>query len=241
VFSHFAKPVNELRKRHGLPAIGSLPEVLTFADYVLHPDVPQVVPTHGAPSTHLYLGHVPWSPNVPLPSLDGLDPARPLVYVTLGSSGKWDRLPLVLSALAPLPVNVLVSTAGRSQPLDVPPNARVARYVPGDVAAERASLVISNGGASTAYQALGAGKPVIGIAYNLDQYLAMTAIERTGAGVLLRSGTLDARAVREAAARLLESTPAHDAARRVAAAMARYDARERFARMVARATARAAA
>jgi UDP:flavonoid glycosyltransferase YjiC (YdhE family) len=237
VFAHFAKPVNELRKQHGLPAIGSLPDVLTFADYVLHPDVPEIVPTRGLPSTHAYLGHVPWSPNVPMPALDGLAPTRPLVYVTLGSSGKWDRLGLVLSALAELPVNVLLSTAGRKEDVAAAPHLRSARYVPGDLAASRAALVISNGGASTAYQALSAGCPVVGIPYNLDQYLAMTAIEKTGAGVLLRSGTLDKPTLTNAVATLLSSGAARDSARRVSAAMARYDARSRFSEFVERASA----
>jgi UDP:flavonoid glycosyltransferase YjiC (YdhE family) len=142
-----------------------------------------------------------------------LDPRRPLVYVTLGSSGKWDRLPLVLRALACLPVNVLVSTAGRREALPAYDNVRVARYVPGDLAAQKAALVITNGGASTAYQALAAGRPVVGIPHNLDQYLAMTAIAATGAGVLLRSGTLSPEALFQSVANLLRSEAAYRAAR----------------------------
>jgi UDP:flavonoid glycosyltransferase YjiC (YdhE family) len=232
VFAHFARPLNRLRKRHGLHEIGSLPQLLTHADWVLHPDIPELVPTGSLPSTHGYLGHVPWAPDVPLPPLDDLDPARPLVYVTLGSSGKFDCLPIVLSALQGLPLNVLVSTAGRDLNLPDGPGLRVARYVPGDLASAHASLVISNGGASTAYQALAAGRPVLGIPFNLDQYLAMSAIEQTGAGVLLRSGTLRPEQVREAAIRLLESGAARASARQLAAAMARYDAAARFSSFV---------
>jgi UDP:flavonoid glycosyltransferase YjiC (YdhE family) len=228
VFAHFAKPLNQLRERHGLPPIGSLPEVITFGDYVLHPDVPELAPTGGAPRTHIRLGHVPWSPRVPLPSLAGLDPRRPLVYVTLGSSGKWDRLPLVLRALAYLPVNVLVSTAGRRDPLPEYDNVRVAAYVPGDLAAQKAALVITNGGASTAYQALAAGRPVVGIPHNLDQYLAMTAIAATGAGVLLRSGTLRPEAVSQSVVNLLDADAAQRAAARIRQAMSRYDHAARF-------------
>lgn len=241
VFSHFAKPVNEVRRQHGLRPIGSLPEVLSFGDFVLHPDIPEIVPSENHPSTHVYLGHVPWSPDVPLPSLEGLDPARPLIYVTLGSSGKTDCLPLVLSTLASLPVNVLLSTAGRHLSLHLPDHMRVASYVPGDRAAERAALVISNGGASTAYQALAAGRPTIGIAYNLDQYLAMTAIEKTGAGVLLRSGTLTRDGLARTVTQLVGSESAGQAARRVAQAMARYDYAQRFTTFVAAVTSMRAA
>src|SRR5690606_4573449 len=133
---------------HGLSAIGSLPNVLSFGDFVLHPDVPELTPVRNAPETHVFLGHVPWSPALPLPELGQLDPARPLVYVTLGSSGKWDRLPLVVETLARLPVNVLVSTAGRELRLPSASNVVTAAWVPGDQAAERAQLVVTNGGAS---------------------------------------------------------------------------------------------
>jgi UDP:flavonoid glycosyltransferase YjiC (YdhE family) len=76
-------------------------------------------------------------------------------------------------------------------------------FVPGDRAAAEAALVVCNGGSSTGYQALREGTPVVGLPFNLDQYLAMTAIERAGAGVLVRSGTATAENVREACLRAL--------------------------------------
>jgi UDP:flavonoid glycosyltransferase YjiC (YdhE family) len=230
VFAHFAKPMNALRKRHGLPPLGSLPEVLTHGDFTLYPDIPELIPTRELPATHRFLGHVPWSPELGLPLPDPrqqCDP-RPLVYVTLGSSGRWDLAPLVLQVLASLPVRVLLSTAGRPPPSPLPANVQARPFVPGDQAARRARLVISNGGASTAYQALAEGRPVIGIAYNLDQYLAMTAIEATGAGTLLRSGTLTQAGLRAAVMRAL-GAPAHaEHAARLGRAFARYDAAARF-------------
>ncbi len=93
VFRHFARPFNRLRLRHGLEAIGTLPEVLTFSDLTLFPDVPALVPTRDSPAHHRYLGYVPWAPPVPLPDWWGrLHPERPTVYVTLGSSGRVQRL-----------------------------------------------------------------------------------------------------------------------------------------------------
>ncbi|HEX2658646.1 MAG TPA: nucleotide disphospho-sugar-binding domain-containing protein, partial [Polyangia bacterium] len=198
VFRHFARPVNALRRAHGLPELGSLPQVLNAGDHTLFPDVPALVPLQprapeNAANQPTFLGPVLWSPPVALPAWwSRLDPQRPTLYVTLGSSGRVQRLPLVIDVAASLGFQVLVATAGRADlPTTLPPHVHVADFLPGEVAARRSLAVISNGGSTTGYQALSQGRPVLGIASNLDQYLAMTAIERAGAGLLLRAGTLD--------------------------------------------------
>jgi UDP:flavonoid glycosyltransferase YjiC (YdhE family) len=231
VFDHFARPLNQLRRKHGLPPVGSLPQALLHGDYTLFPDVPELVPTRDAPARHRYLGPVAWAPAIDPPAWwERLDPARPTVYVTLGSSGRADRLPLVLEAIRDLGLQALISTAGRIE-LDVaalPPHVYTAALLPGDRAARKARLVISNGGSSTGYQALAEGRPVIGIASNLDQYLSMTAIETAGAGRLLRAGTLTKAAVRGAIEEVIESPSHLRAAQGLAETFARWNAADRF-------------
>ena len=80
-------------------------------------------------------------------------------YVTLGSSGRVDRLPVVVDVAAELGYQVLVATAGRSNLGAVPRHVHVADYLPGHLAARRAGLVVSNGGSTTGYQALAEGRP----------------------------------------------------------------------------------
>jgi UDP:flavonoid glycosyltransferase YjiC (YdhE family) len=238
VFAHFARPVNALRRKNGLPPIGSLPDVLLHGDATIFPDVPSLVPTRGGPDRHHYLGPVLWAPRVPLPGWwPALDPARPTIYVTLGSSGRVDRLPLVLRAAERLGFQSIVASAGRATLPELPPHARVADLIPGDQAALRAQLVVSNGGSTTGYQALAAGRPVVGVASNLDQYLAMTAIEKAGAGVLLRAGSVDEDAVAAALERVAGDAAFTDAAGRIARGFAAWDAGARFAALVARMTA----
>jgi UDP:flavonoid glycosyltransferase YjiC (YdhE family) len=134
----------------------------------------------------------------------------------------------------------MVATAGRLRIADIASPARgihVAEYLPGDKAAARADLVICNGGSTTGYQALAAGRPVLGIAANLDQYLAMTAVENAGAGVLLRAGTLVADSIRRAVSELLGDARKRHAARALAQACAARDAAAEFRRFVATVTA----
>jgi UDP:flavonoid glycosyltransferase YjiC (YdhE family) len=216
VFAHFAAPVNRLRRAHGLSEIGSLPEVLCHADLTLHPDPPELVPTRRGPPHHRHLGPLLWSPAIARPSWwSQLDPGRPTVYVTLGSSGRAELLPAVALALADLGAQGLLATAGRVELSSVPPGIHLAPYLPGEVAAARADLVLSNGGSTTSYQGLAAGRPVLGIASNLDQYLSMTAITRAGAGLLLRAGQATRSTIRTALAQALSDPTLRASAQRL--------------------------
>lgn len=230
VFAHFAAPLNSVRRRHGLPP-RSLLEQLCFGDEVLHPDIPELCPLQSAPSTHHFLGAVPWSPDLPLsPELLAGDPRWPLVYVTLGSSGCHGALAAVLAGLDGLPIRGVLALAGKPAPARVPANVRVADYVPGHLLVRHARLVVSNGGSSTGYQALAAGVPVLGIPSNLDQYLAMQALTRAGVGVTLRSGTLTAAQVRRAILELCDDEATQERARELATRFRARDCHVHFAR-----------
>jgi UDP:flavonoid glycosyltransferase YjiC (YdhE family) len=229
VFGHFAAPLNSVRKRHGLSEFETLSHQLCFGDSVLYPDVPELCPlSSDAPASHHFLGAVQWSPRVAAPSALADDPTLPMVYVTLGSSGDVAALPTVLEGLEGLPIRGVLATAGRAAPARVPANFVVADYVPGELLASQALFVVTNGGSSTGYQALAAGVPVLGIPSNLDQYLAMQALERAGAGVTLRSGGLTRDQVRKAAVRLLDARAMKRAAEAAAVQFAAWNCHERF-------------
>ncbi len=233
-FASHAVPMNRVRRRHGLPSLGGdLRRIYTDADQTLYADIPQLFPPQAMPAHHGYLGAVVWAPPMDLPSWWQLpelrqDQGRPLIYVTLGSSGQSQLLPRVLHALSTLPVTVLAATAGTIELGSVPPNAHVAPFLPGDAVARRASLVICNGGSPTSQQALVAGVPVIGIAGNLDQFLNMHGIVAAGAGQLLRADRYNEDVLRQAVTRLLGSHPAQQAARQLAAAFQDYSPHARL-------------
>jgi UDP:flavonoid glycosyltransferase YjiC (YdhE family) len=227
--SYFAAPVNALRKRHKLAPLGDLLEQMVWGDHVIYPDTPSLVPlSHTTPAAR-YIGPILWSAPVTAPDwFDQLGRTRPLIYLTMGTSGNPGALPVILQALGTLHVHVMVATADSEPGPEIPSNVRLARFLPGTEACRRASLVICNGGASTAYQALSEGCPVLGIPHNLDQYLAMSGICQAGAGRMLRSGTLQAGQVRLAAQQMLEQQSERSAAARVAADFARWNAAGRF-------------
>lgn len=229
----YARPLNHVRQEYGLPPLGDMRHVMTHGDYTLYADIPGLFPDNGLPPNHRFIGPMLWSPTIPYPSWwNTVQQDRPCVYLTLGSTGQVKYLPLLIEALAQLPITLLVATAGRLTLANVPENVFAADFVPGTEAARRSALVVCNGGSATAYQALSAGVPVLGIAYNIDQYLTMTAVVEKGAGILLRSGRLTATSVREAAQKIMAGNKYSSAAAGIARECARHDAPAAFQRFL---------
>ena len=234
-FAHHTRPLNRVRRSRGLPSLGlDLRRTYTDADWVLYADPPELVATERLPANHRYLGPVLWSPPVAPPAWwADLPDDRPVVYVTMGSSGSQHDLATALDALSGVDCTVIAATAGGG-PVSVRSSRQfVADYLPGEAASQRAQLVVCNGGAPTSQQALAAGRPVLGIARNLDQHLNMQCIERAGAGVRLRSDKATVDAVRRAVEHLLTTPAFAAAAGRLAQSFATQDAPRAFAAVVA--------
>ncbi len=234
VFAMHAKPLNKVRKRYGLSPLGhDLRQAYTWADFTLYADIPEVVPTIQKPPNHYYLGPILWSTKTPPPEWwDKLPDDKPIVFVTLGSSGQADLLPVVLQALSGTPITIIAATAGKIHLTDPAPNVFVKDYLPIDIASQRSQLVISNGGSLTTYQALSNGVPVIGIAGNMDQLLNMQAIERLGAGITIRTDRTTQAGIQQAANSILHTSSHTQAAEQIAQVLRRHDPAKRFREIV---------
>ncbi len=234
-FALHARPLNRVRRHHGLPALGSdLRKVYTWADYTLYADIPELVKTRLLPANHRFLGPILWSAQAPLPDWwSDLPQGKPIVFLTLGSSGQADLLPLVFKALSEFPVTVVAATAGKVALKGVPPNVYIADFLPINAASARSAFIISNGGSLTTYHALTVGVPVLGICSNMDQLLNMNAVQALGAGISLRAGRTTLSEMRAAVKALLEKSAYKDAAGRLGQAVLRHDAGQHFREIVA--------
>jgi UDP:flavonoid glycosyltransferase YjiC (YdhE family) len=150
----------------------------------------------------------------------------------MGSSGDAALMPQIIEALAPLSASIVVSSAGMPIPTSLPENVYCANYLPGEVIAKRAQLVVCNGGSPTTQQALSEGVPVLGISSNMDQFLNMHFVVARGAGVRLRSDELRVDELRSRAQEILSGKAFRSAAARLAAEMRTYDSSARFAAIV---------
>ena len=237
-FGMHCRPLNRIRREHGLPGLGNdLRRVYTDADHTLYADCERIFPTEHRPKSHRYLGPIVWSPPVPLPPWwHDLPADRPIIYLTLGSSGDPALTHRVIQALADLPITIAASMAGAAAPAGVPANVFTADYLPGTLAAARSRLVICNGGSPTSHQALAAGVPVLGIAANMDQFLNMRAISAVSAGHVIRADRVRPRELREQAVALM-TRAAHQRTFALAGDHDPVIAPQRFAAFVAEATA----
>lgn len=229
-FRHHAGPLNSLRRSYGFPPFGSdLRAAYSHADYALYPDIPQLMPAQDLPHSHRYLGPILWSPEISFPSWWRSWPEdKPVVYVNLGSSGPVELLDVLVTALAELPVTVLVATAGRLRYQSPLRNVLVADFLPGDAAVALSKLVLCNGGSPATQQALMEGVPVLAFPCNLDQILNMNGIVEAGAGVSIRPSRADVRVVRRFAQEMLNDLDYTRAAGRLSQCLRQYDAAARF-------------
>lgn len=226
-----ARAFNRLRKTYGLEPLGGrgAHEVFTRGTRTLYLDVPELYGLGPLSGTEHYVGPVNWEPTSRLPRWwDKLPHQKPLIYITPGSSGSPRAVLQLIRALASLDVTLMVATAGRLDARDLPEGVFWDAYIPGGAAADRAGLVIGNGGSAMAYQALGAGTPILGIPVNMDQHYSMEAVQRSGAGRLLRAGALRPGLLKSAVAELLGNNVYAQAARKMQQHISSYNAVERF-------------
>jgi UDP:flavonoid glycosyltransferase YjiC (YdhE family) len=166
-----ARPVNAIRKEHGLRLARS-PFELLLADHVIVADIPALVPPD-LPANCSIVGPLMWSGwTRPEPWLDELD-TRPLIYVTMGSTVEAQSvLVKIINALRDAPYNVVVSTGSLTlSDLELPAHIRVFATVSGETVMQRSTAVVYHGGHGTLLQALKAGVPSLALPTNPDQIL----------------------------------------------------------------------
>jgi MGT family glycosyltransferase len=138
-----------------------------------------------------------------------------------------EALPAMLTALAGLPVRVLL-TLGGVVPIDAvaaPPNVTVRDFVAHDLVLPHMDLVITHAGMSTITASLAAGVPLVCIPQGREQPINAARVAATGAGrVVAADAPVDEIAAAVKAA--LRDEPARMAARRFAAAIAALGAGE---------------
>jgi MGT family glycosyltransferase len=181
------RPYRRLLAHYGLEPKRDLWE-LFLGDMNLILDSELLAPTRPLPENFVRVGPVHWEPSLPEPEwLAEWTSRRPVIYVTLGSTGHPRLFRQVLGILGRTSYRVILTTGGqiRFAPEEVPENVRVETFLPGRRIMERADVVICHGGAGTVYQAIAAGTPCLIVATHFEQELLGQEIEEHGAGRLL--------------------------------------------------------
>ena len=165
-----------------------------------------------------------------------LDGSRPVVVVTQGTFANRDLSQLVEPALVGLDgldVTVVAALGHEAGALSVPvpPNARVAEFIPFDALLPKASAYITNGGFGGTQQAIAAGVPVIVAGLTEDKPAVAARVAYHGLGISLQTATPAPEAVAAATESVLKDTGMHDSVRKLAQVYAAHDALHEIERL----------
>ena len=187
--------INAARQRLGLPLLTSVRE-LYEKDRVILADPPQLLPDATAlPANYTLAGAIWWAPEAELPA--DLQEMRDILYVSLGSTGAHIPRGTLARIATRLNARHVVVTSTKRPPDDAPVSVPISYYssLPGGKVLDRSVLAITQGGAGSCYQALGAGVPLgispsyhnhellgkrlaqLGLAFMLDRDTMETALE----------------------------------------------------------------
>ncbi|MFN3475981.1 MAG: glycosyltransferase [Candidatus Methylomirabilales bacterium] len=225
------KPYNEVRQRFDLPPLADSLDLLT-SDLNLLCDVPEYAPTAHLPKPFVYVGPITWEGGGEVPAwLGHLDPDRPTVYVTIGSSGHRDLFQVAVEAFSGSAYQVLMTTGRPEEPLpSLPDNFFATPFAPGSRLLARSDVVVCHGGNGTAYQALAQGVPIIAFPLLWDQRWNARRQAELGVGLTLQEPTPDG--LRKAVDEILGDGRYKAAAERFRQILARYHGPQAAARLI---------
>jgi UDP:flavonoid glycosyltransferase YjiC (YdhE family) len=185
VISFDIRPFKKYHKEQGLPIPKNIYNVIE-GDINLLADFPDYGPTANLPPNHIYIGPIVWEPDIPLPDrLRDLDPAKPTIYFTMGSTGFTKFFERAIDIFGNTDFQCIITTADMVSLSNAPDNFYIFDYLPGSKVMEISDVVVCHGGNGTLYQALIQGTPVIGIPTFADQEHNLDRIVSLGAGIHL--------------------------------------------------------
>jgi UDP:flavonoid glycosyltransferase YjiC (YdhE family) len=159
---------------------------------------------------------------------DELADGRPVVHVTQGTLDNHDPGMVIrptIDALAGLDIHVVVST-GRA-PVEtvgpLPPNARIAEFLPYDRLLPLCDVMVTNGGYGGTMAALSAGVALVVAGAAEDKPEVAARVDYFGVGIDLRTGRPHPRQLRDAVRRILGDASFRERAQAMRTSIAGYD------------------
>jgi MGT family glycosyltransferase len=211
--------------------------VVELADAYMQLSVPRFEYPRQIPPTVHFVGTPPIIPGqAPLPPwAQELDGSRKVVLVTQGTVANHNFGLLIaptLVALADEPDVLVVATTG-GRPVDaipgaLPPNARVASFLPFEWLLPRADVLVTNGGYGSVNQAMSFGIPLVTAGMTEDKADVNARVAWSGVGVNLATNEPTPEALRTAIRAVLDRPAYRMRASQMAGEFARIDTRSKI-------------
>jgi MGT family glycosyltransferase len=225
-------PVKRYRKSQGLDTSGNTWD-FWYGDLNLIADLPEYGPSANLPEGFHYVGPIIWEPEIAAPEwLSRLDSSRPVLYITMGSTGLPAFFHRAVGAFGGTEYQCMVTTARMVDLSGAPRNFHVTDYAPGGKLMARADVVVCHGGNGTIYQALRSGVPIIGIPAHVDQEFNLDRVVDLGVGVKLSERRPSKGDLQAAVRRVLTDPSYRQRARQLAKAFRDHPGAPRAAELI---------
>jgi UDP:flavonoid glycosyltransferase YjiC (YdhE family) len=169
--------------------------------------------------THILMRPTAWNPPGDLPAVVAdRDPARPLVYLTLGTTGLFAQpgvLRQMIDALSGIPADALVSSGPAVQADSLgalPDNVTVADWVPQADLMPHVDVAVHHAGSGTLFAALANGVPQLLLPQGADQFANAAWVAQAGAARQLLPDEITPSRIAEGIRALLGNEQAQTAA-----------------------------
>jgi len=186
------EPYNVVLSEYGLSPVELFSDLLG-ADLNLLSDVPEYAPVHTMPRSYQYVGPIIWGKDLSIPPwLKELDPEKPTIYVTMGSTGPPQAFRAIIECLDGMDYQVMMTLGSLVDQDDlgiIPSGFYVASYASGLSLARRADVIICHAGNGTAYQALLSGVPIISWPSVKDQHWNARRLSELGVSINISSAS----------------------------------------------------
>jgi MGT family glycosyltransferase len=175
--------------------IGRFPSTLSIfrGDFNLLSDAPELFPElDRLPFDYDFCG--PLLIEHPIPTPDSLrtyqrKPDRPVIFISMGSSGSPELFKAIVTSFASQPYDVFVATTTIMEKAEfgqIPENVIIEKFFPPIEVAALADVAVIHGGQGTVYSTLFAGTPFVGVPMFSDQQYHLEAMVRRGCGLVLK-------------------------------------------------------
>ncbi len=187
IFNFGMNTFTKLSKRYNLNKNVTATNCLTGADLTLIADIPEYFPVENQPASYHYIGPITWKPSgfMATPKWWPLtDKNKYKIYITMGTTGEDTLFSKVYEQFKNSDFLSIITTGSQADHFKpVPGTIYIENYMDGAMVLNNSDLVVCHGGNGTIYQALSAGKLIIGIPTLPDQDFNMRRVETLGLGI----------------------------------------------------------
>ncbi|MFP4576287.1 MAG: glycosyltransferase [Coleofasciculus sp.] len=210
------KPLNTVAQDYQVQPLKDIYE-LWQGDYNLLAEPDDFSGLEKLPQSYYYIGPLiaNLDKEIPQAVLEWVNQDKPLVYFSMGSSGRPSVIKAIVEGFREQPFNVISPMQRKTEGLNinVPVNVLLTDWLPALPVNRLADIAVIHGGIGTVMTAALAGKPVVGVGMMYEQEYNLDCLVRKGFAKRIRRTTINPDKINQAITVLLNNPDGKDKAK----------------------------